>query len=230
MKLIASARVAGLSLNSPRTADVTVSVPAFFTPRIDMHRCSHWISTNTPLGLSVLDQRVGDLGGEALLHLGPAGEALDQPGDLRQPGDPAVVARDVRDVGHAVERREVVLARAEERDVAHHHHLVVVRLERHREVLARVLVQAREDLLVHRRDARRACAASPSRSGSSPIASRISRTARSMRGLVDRMARPDLGDGVQRIGIGHGLFLPFGHLKIGWNSRRSHSSRVSSEA
>jgi hypothetical protein len=51
MKLIASARVAGLSLNRPRTAEVTVSVPDFFTPRIDMHRCSHWISTNTPLGL-----------------------------------------------------------------------------------------------------------------------------------------------------------------------------------
>ena len=88
-----------------------MSDPAFFTPRIDMHRCSHWISTKTPFGLELLDERVGDLGGEPLLHLRPAGEALDEPRDLREAGDAAVVAGDVRDVGHAVERGQVVLAR-----------------------------------------------------------------------------------------------------------------------
>ena len=45
-----------------------------------------------------------------------------------------------------------------QRDVAHHDHLVVVGLERDREVLRRVLVQPGEDLLVHVGDARRACA------------------------------------------------------------------------
>ncbi len=47
MKLMASARVAGLSLNIPRTADVTVSDPGFLTPRIDMHRCSASMTTKT---------------------------------------------------------------------------------------------------------------------------------------------------------------------------------------
>src|SRR5262249_15218746 len=47
VKLMASARVAGLSLNMPRTADVTVSEPGFFTPRMVMQRCSASMTTNT---------------------------------------------------------------------------------------------------------------------------------------------------------------------------------------
>ena len=38
--------------NRPRTAEVTVSVPGFFTPRIDMHRCSACTTTSTPRGPS----------------------------------------------------------------------------------------------------------------------------------------------------------------------------------
>src|SRR5262249_28566603 len=72
-------------------------------------------------------------------------------------GDPAVGAGDVRDVRLAVERNEVVLADREHCDVTHHHHLVVVGLERDDEVPARVVGEATRDLLVHARDpARRA--------------------------------------------------------------------------
>ena len=39
MKRMASVRVATLSRNSPRTAEVTVEDPGLRTPRMDMHRC-----------------------------------------------------------------------------------------------------------------------------------------------------------------------------------------------
>ena len=84
--------------------------PGLRTPRIDMQRCSASISTKAPRGASGVDDRVGDLGGEPLLHLRPLRVAVDEAGDLREPGDAAVVAGDVRDVGAAVEREEVVLA------------------------------------------------------------------------------------------------------------------------
>ena len=46
------ARVAALLLKSPRTAEVIVSEPGFFTPRIDMQKCSASIITSTPAGSS----------------------------------------------------------------------------------------------------------------------------------------------------------------------------------
>src|ERR1039457_1515421 len=49
---IASARVAWSLRNRPRTAEVTVWVPGFFTPRMDMHRCSASTTTRTPRGSS----------------------------------------------------------------------------------------------------------------------------------------------------------------------------------
>ena len=67
-----------------------------------MHRCSHSKTAITPRGLEDVHQRVRDLGGQPLLHLRAAGEHVDQPGELRQAGDPAVGARDVADVGHSV--------------------------------------------------------------------------------------------------------------------------------
>src|SRR5262249_47031865 len=102
-----------------------------------------------------VDEGVGDLGGQPLLHLGALGEPGDHARQLRQPGDAPVGVGDVRDVGAPVERNEVVLAVAGERDVAHHHHLVVIGLEGGRDVTARVLTQAAEDLLVHVGDAAR---------------------------------------------------------------------------
>ena len=61
MNRIASWRVASLRRNRPRTAEVTVVDPAFFTPRIDMQRCSASMTTITPLGCRALLDRLGDL-------------------------------------------------------------------------------------------------------------------------------------------------------------------------
>ena len=183
MRDMTSARVAALSLNRPRTAEVRVSVPGLRTPA---HRHAEVLGLDhheRAAGLEHVDDRVGDLGREPFLHLRALGEAVDEARELRQAGDATVVAGDVRDVRAAVERREVVLAHRVQRDVAHQHHLVVIRLERDDEMARRILVQSAEDLArtSPRRDA--ACAARPSRSGSSPIANRISRTALSTRSM-----------------------------------------------
>ena len=69
-------------------------------------------------------------------------------------------------------------------DVLDQDHLVVLLGERLLQVLARVGVQAGEHLGVHAGDAGRRLGR-PSRSGSSPTARRISRTAASMRAVVD---------------------------------------------
>ena len=53
MKRMASNRVAVLSRNRPRTAEVTVDEPGLRTPRIDMHRCSASMTTSTPRGWRV---------------------------------------------------------------------------------------------------------------------------------------------------------------------------------
>ena len=103
---------------TPRTAEVTVRAPGLRTPRIDIHICSHSITTITPCRAQPLHQRVGDLPGQPLLHLRAAGEPVHQPRQLRQSGDPAVVAGDVPDVRHAVERHQVMLAAGVELDVA----------------------------------------------------------------------------------------------------------------
>src|SRR6478752_7000600 len=98
------------------------------------------------LDVEVLDHRVGDLGREALLHLGAPGVDLDEAGELRQPGDPPVLARDVAHVRHPVERHEVVLARAVELDVPHDDELLVVDLERRAEDVSRRHVEPGVDL------------------------------------------------------------------------------------
>ncbi len=125
-------------------------VPGFFTPRIDMQRCSASTTTSTPRGSRTSLDGVGDLGGHALLHLQPVGEGVDQAGQLRQTRDPAVVTGNVAHVGLAHERDHVVLAQRGEGDVPHHHHLVVFRRERHREMAPRIVVVPGEQLLVHR--------------------------------------------------------------------------------
>lgn len=69
-------------------------------------------------------QRLGDLGGEALLDLKPAREGVHEARNLAQAEHLAL-----GQVGHmaaAEEGQEMVLAQAEDFDVAHDHHLVVV--------------------------------------------------------------------------------------------------------
>ena len=92
---------------------------------------------------------------------------VDQAGQLRQARDPAVVAGDVAHVRLAHERDHVVLAQRGEGDVPHHHHLVVLGRERHREMAPGIVVDPGEQLLVH---ARPPVAASPAalRAGDPP--------------------------------------------------------------
>ena len=89
MRLIASARVAG-SRSCPRTADVTVVAPGLRMPRIDMHRCSHSITTMTPRGSRM---RISASAIWVVIRswtCGPPGEDVDQPGQLGQAGDAPV--------------------------------------------------------------------------------------------------------------------------------------------
>ena len=65
-------------------------------------------------GFQVLLQPVGDLFGEPFLHLGPASEVLDDPGQFGQPQD--APAGQVADVGGAGERQQVVFADRPQRD------------------------------------------------------------------------------------------------------------------
>ena len=146
---MASARVATSERKRPRTDEVTVTVPGFFTPRIDMHRCSASMTTRTPRGRQHLVDGVGDLGGHPLLDLQATGVAIDQPGQLRKTGDAAVLGRDIRHVRLTQERHQVVLAQRSERDVTHHDHFVVLGGKGDLEMPRRVVVQAREQLLVH---------------------------------------------------------------------------------
>ena len=134
------------------------------------------------LRLEAALELVGDLGRQPFLHLRALGVRVDQPGQLRQPGDPAVVVRDVGDVGLADERHEVVLAHRGERDVAHHDHLVVVGLELRPRGGGAGDSRSPANTSPYIRATRPGVSSRPSRSGSSPMAARISRTAASMRG------------------------------------------------
>ena len=110
IKLIASARDLASHWKRPRTAEVIVLAPAFWMPA---HGHAHVLALkhrDDPARIEPLHQQVGDLGGQALLHLRAARVDLDEPRELGQPGDPAVLAGDVADVRHPVERQEVVLA------------------------------------------------------------------------------------------------------------------------
>src|SRR5581483_2787838 len=66
--------------------------------------------------LQRVDERVRDLAGHPLLHLRSACVHVHQPGELGQPGDLPLLVRHVADVRDAVERHQVVLARAVDLD------------------------------------------------------------------------------------------------------------------
>ncbi len=97
-----------------------------------------------PERVEPLHQGVGHLRGEPFLHLGPVGESLHQPRQLRQAGHPP--PGQVGDVGLAVEGDEMVLAQRVEGDVLHHHDLLVVLVaEEGVHLLGRVPVDALQD-------------------------------------------------------------------------------------
>ncbi len=166
--------------NAPRTAEVTVLAPGLRTPRIDMHRCSHSTTTMTPRGSTIRGQRIGDLAGQPFLNLRPPRVEVDQTRQLRQPGDLALLVRDVADVGHPVKRHQVVLAGASRPRCPDHDHLVVPGVEDGGKHVFGPLAQPGELLRVRPGDARRRLLQAFA-VGSSPIASRISRTAASIR-------------------------------------------------
>ena len=108
-----------------------------------------------PNGIEHLLDRVGDLTRHTFLHLQPAGKTVDETSELGQSRDPTVSTRDVADVGATDERKEVVLTHRRERDVADQHDFVVVRFERCREMLRRVLTRPCDDLREHTGDSSR---------------------------------------------------------------------------
>ena len=101
-------------------------MPAFCTPRSDMHRCSASMTTPTPRGQQVVLQAVRDLHREALLNLQFACEQLDDARELRHADDP--VTRQVGDVRNPVKWQHVVPAQRVKGDVTHDDELVVGRL------------------------------------------------------------------------------------------------------
>ena len=124
-------------------------MPSFFTPRMDMQKCSASSTTIEPRGCRCVFHGLGDLGGQALLDLEATGVALDDSGQLRQPRDATVARREVGHVGQTDEGNEVVFTERGEGDVAHHDHLVVTDLEGDPKVLAGIAFDALEELDVH---------------------------------------------------------------------------------
>src|ERR1700722_4617154 len=79
------------------------------------------------LGINRILNGIGDLPCKPLLHLQAPGKDLHQPGYLAQADHLAL-----RDVGHvdlAEKRQHVMLAKRENLDISHDHHLVVVHIE-----------------------------------------------------------------------------------------------------
>ena len=101
---------------------------------------------------------IGDLGGQPLLHLGAFRIEIDEPGQLAEPGDLAISARDVADVGNPGERHQMVLAAAPHLDVLDQHQLVVAEVEDGGQHLLRILPQTAEHLRVRPRDPLRSIA------------------------------------------------------------------------
>ena len=134
--------------------------PGLRTPRMVMQRCSHSITTITPRGSRMLIDGIGDLGGQPLLHLGSLGVEIDEAGQLAEPGDLAVSARDVADVGNPGERHEMVLAAAPHLDVLDQHQLVVAEVEDGGQHRLRILAKPAEHLRVRPRNALRGIAQS----------------------------------------------------------------------
>ena len=103
-------------------------------------------------GLEMLLKGIRDLAGQALLHLGPLGEAIDESGNLRESDHVAAAVRDIGDVRFPDEGDQVMLAQRVHRNVAHHDHLVVVGLEHGGEVLRWLLMKSGTDLRIHPSD------------------------------------------------------------------------------
>ena len=106
---------------------------------------------DNPLRMQLLYEGVGNLRGQAFLHLRALRVHVHQTRQLRKSADTPVGSRDVRNMGHAEKRHQVMLAYRIERDIAHEHHFLMVLVKRRHKVFRRVLRKPREHLLVHLR-------------------------------------------------------------------------------
>ena len=171
-------RVSVLVRNTPSIADVVTKEFCFSTPRIRMHRCSASSTTATPSGSISDHESMRDLRRQPLLHLQPPRVDLDHPRQLRDSDDFAI--RQVRDVRLAHERQQVMLAQGIEIQILAQDHFLVVLFREQRAVdrFLRILVVAAGEKLVSLAT-RAGVRSRPSRSGSSPIYRRTTRTASS---------------------------------------------------
>lgn len=103
------------------------------------------------LGVKLVHDGVGDLGGETFLHLGAKREPFDEAGELAESDDLAV--GEVGDVDAAGERHEVVLAHRVKFNVAEEDNFVVLFVEDGFKMAARVFAHPGEKLGVGAGDA-----------------------------------------------------------------------------
>src|SRR5829696_3063629 len=97
-------------------------------------------------------QSLRHLGGQPLLDLRALRVDVDQPGQLRQSGDPAVDVRDVTHVSHSGERHQMMLATTPDLDVLDQHEFVMADVEKRRQHRLGLFSQAMEHLRVRPRD------------------------------------------------------------------------------
>ena len=91
-----------------------------------MHRCSASMTTMTPRGSSLRISASAICAVSRSCTCGRLAYRSTSRAIFDKPGDPAVLAGDVADVGHTVERHQVVLAGGVQRDLFDQHQLVVL--------------------------------------------------------------------------------------------------------
>ncbi len=100
-----------------------------------------------PPRLKGFDDYIGDLSGQALLKLRPAGKNLNNPGKLA--GSYHASVRDITYVGHAVKGEEMVFAHGIKGDILGNNHLLMPLFKSNLKVLLRVFVHAAEYVGIH---------------------------------------------------------------------------------
>ena len=177
-----SARLEGFSLKMPRRAPVTMVLPGLWMPRMVMQV---WVASTTqaaPMGLSC-SIRASAIW--VVRRSWTCGRRANPPpgGQFAQAYDFAV--GQIGDVNASHERQEVVFTERMEFDIAEEHHFVISLVKDRAQMLARILLQAGEQFGIGPRRRGWGFSAGPHDRGSSPTASRISRTARSMPREID---------------------------------------------
>ncbi len=126
--------------------------PGLRTPRIDMHRCSHSITTMTPRGsrMRMIASAICEVSRSCTC--GRRANTSTSRANFDRPAILPSGRRDVADVRDPVERNEVVLAGRVHLDVLDQHHLVVAEVEGGLQHVLGLHRQAREDLRVGTRD------------------------------------------------------------------------------